>query len=319
MPYDLSKTLVIGISSRSLFDLEEENRIFEERGLEAYRDYQIEHEDNPPPKGTAFHLVEGLLRLNQSGRQRDPKSPPLVEVVIMSRNSAEIGLRLFNATKHYGLDITRGAFTSGTPLSDYLDAFSINLFLSKYHRDVSAALEAGVAAAIIQEPPDGFEPDQETIRIAFDGDAVIFSNESERIYQEQGIEAFLAHERENARRELPEGPFAKLLRALSHLQQTFPAESSPLRMALVTARHGPAIERVIRTLRDWRVNIHESFFLGGVSKDEVLKAFRAHIFFDDQRAHIGPASRVVPSGHVENERDAEAATHVPDTAPDVAD
>ena len=183
LPYDLSNTLVIGISTRSLFDLEEENRIFEEQGLEAYRAHQLKHEADPPAKGTAFHLVEGLLRLNRY-RKGNSGLPPLVEVVIMSRNDAGIGLRILNAIEHYGLDITRAAFTSGTPLSDYLDAFSVDLFLSKYHGDVQAALRAGVAAARIEEPPHGFEPDTEKIRIAFDGDAVIFSDESERIYQQ---------------------------------------------------------------------------------------------------------------------------------------
>ena len=297
MPVDLSNTLVIGISSRSLFNLEAENRIFEEEGLEAYRAYQIAHEDAPPASGTAYHLVEGLLRLNDA---MEGQESPLVEVVILSRNDAGIGLRIFNAIKKHGLEgqVTRAAFTSGASLATYLEAFSVDLFLSKSAADVEAAVKAGFAAARIQEPPEGFEPDNDVIRLAFDGDAVVFSDEAERIYQEQGLEAFENHEREQARRALPEGPFGKLLKALSALQRRFPAEQRPVRIALVTARSAPAHERVIRTLRAWEVDIDEAFFLGGLPKAPVLKAFRAHIFFDDQATHVEPAARDVPSAQV---------------------
>ena len=297
MPVDLSNTLVIGISSRSLFDLEDENRIFEEEGLEAYRAYQIAHEDEPPVPGTAFHLVEGLLRLNGAVEGQDS---PLVEVVILSRNDAGIGLRVFNAIREHSLDdkVTRAAFTSGASLANYLEAFSVDLFLSKSAGDVQDAVNAGFAAALIQEPPEGFEPDRDVIRLAFDGDAVVFSDEAERIYQEKGLEAFVNHEREQAQRALPEGPFGKLLKTLSALQRRFPPENRPVRIALVTARSAPAHERVIRTLRAWDVDIDEAFFLGGLPKEPVLKAFRAHIFFDDQATHIEPAARSVPSGQV---------------------
>lgn len=297
MPIDHSNTLVIGISSRSLFDLEEENQLFEREGLAAYRAYQIAHEDDPPGPGTAFHLVEGLLRLNGLVT---PDNAPLVEVVILSRNDAGIGLRIFNAIKQHGLEakVTRAAFTSGASLANYLEAFSVDLFLSKSMADVEAAVKAGFAAALIQEPPDGFEPDKDVIRLAFDGDAVVFSDEAERIYQGQGLEAFEHHEREKARRELPEGPFGKLLKALSALQRRFPPEQRPVRIALVTARSAPAHERVIRTLRAWDVDIDEAFFLGGLPKAPVLKAFRAHIFFDDQTTHVAPAARDVPSAQV---------------------
>ncbi|MCP5414962.1 MAG: 5'-nucleotidase [Chromatiaceae bacterium] len=297
MKIDPANTLVIGISSRSLFDLEEENRIFLEEGLEAYRAYQIEHEDQPPQLGTAFHLVQSILKLNDYCQ---PGDPPFVEVVILSRNDAGMGIRIFNGIKHYELDrkITRAAFVSGAPLSDYLEAFSVGLFLSKYDKDVQRAVDAGFAAAHIQEPPDGFEPDQDKIRLAFDGDAVIFSDESERIYKEHGMEAFIEHETANARKDLPEGPFGKLLKTLARLQARLPAEERPVRIALVTARNAPTHERVIRTLRAWNVDIDEAFFMGGWDKEPVLKAFRAHIFFDDQRRHIDTASRTVPSGQV---------------------
>jgi len=305
MPIDLTNTLVIGISSRSLFDLEEENRIFEQDGLDAYRAYQIEHENEPPKQGTAFHLVEAILKLNE---HREPGRPPLVEVIILSRNDAGMGLRIFNGIKAYGLDeqVTRAAFVSGASLAPYLEAFSVDLFLSKSEDDVQEAVNAGVAAAVIQQPPEGYEPDRDVIRLAFDGDAVLFSDESERIFQqvlaEQGheaaVEAFVAHERENAERELPEGPFAKLLKILAQLNERFPPENRPVRIALVTARSAPAHERVIRTLRAWNVDVDEAFFLGGLPKAPVLQAFRAHLFFDDQPAHVDPASRSVPAGQV---------------------
>jgi len=297
MTVDLKNTLVIGISSRSLFDLENENRIFEREGLEAYRAYQIAHEDDPPEPGTAFPLVEGLLKLN---RLDDSQGLPAVEVVILSRNDAGIGIRLFNAIKECGLGdkVTRAAFTSGASLASYLEAFSVDLFLSKSTRDVQDAVNAGFAAAFIQEPPEGFVPDKDLIRIAFDGDAVVFSDVAERIYKERGLEAFVEHEREQSMQELPEGPFTKLLKTLSRMQQRFTPEQCPVRLALVTARSAPAHERVIRTLRAWDIEIDEAFFLGGLPKAPVVEAFRAHIFFDDQETHVVPAARSVPSGKV---------------------
>lgn len=297
MSIDLTETLVIGISSRSLFDLEEENRIFEEQGLEVYRAYQIDHENEAPKTGTAFHLVEALLKLNN---HQDENKPPLVEVVILSRNDAGMGLRIFNGIKSHGLEnkITRSAFTSGASLAPYLEAFSVDLFLSKSEHDVREAMNSGIAAALIQQPPDSFTPDNDEIRIAFDGDAVLFSDESERIFKEQGLEAFVAHEKYNAEKALPEGPFGKLLLILSRINKQFDPEKRPVRIALVTARCAPTHERVIRTLRAWNVDIDEAFFMGGLPKEPALRAFRAHIFFDDQERHVNPVSKSIPSGRV---------------------
>jgi len=289
MALDLSQCLVIGISSRALFDLEDENDIFNEKGVEAYSQYQRDNEENILKQGTAFHLVEALLKLNElSGKK-------LVEVIVMSRNSPDTGLRVFNSIEKYGLDITRAAFSGGENLSDYLEAFSVDLFLSKSEIDVQHAIDTGCAAAILYAPPKEIDMSKQ-IRIAFDADAVIFSEESERIYKSQGLDAFLAHEKENVNKPLPEGPFAKLLKTFSFLQKQF--EKSPIRLAIVTARNSPAHERVVQTLRTWNVKIDEAFFLGGVSKDQILKAYRAHIFFDDQETHLEDASKVVPSGKV---------------------
>ena len=294
MAVELDDKLVVGISSRALFDLEEEDRIFREEGLEAYTRYQVEHENDILRPGTAFPLVKALGRLNSEGRQ-------LTELIVMSRNSAETSLRIFNSIRHYGLSMSRAALTGGAPIAPYLGAFCTDLFLSAEGQDVQEAINANMAAGLICDH-DLLELDPEAsidqIRIAFDGDAVLFSDESERIYQAQGLEAFQAHEERLAGRPLPSGPFAKLLKTLSLLQRSFPDGQVPIRTALVTARSAPAHERVIRTLRDWNVRIDEAFFLGGVPKDRVLKAFGAHIFFDDQPVHLDPASRQVPSARV---------------------
>lgn len=292
-PYDLSKYLVVGVSSRALFDLEYENDIFCEKGVGAYSQYQIEHEEDMLKPGAGFPIVQALLRLNDLCR-----GARKTEVIVMSRNSADTSLRIFNSIEHYNLDITRAALVGGASLAGYLHAFKVDLFLSASEQDVQAAINAGVAAGLIY----GFQGDVQTpldqIRIAFDGDAVLFSDESEKIYQKQGLQAFLEHERENARKPLPEGPFAKLLKTLSYLQNELDCESPPIRTALVTARNSPAHERVIRTLQEWNVRIDEAFFLGGVSKAEVLKAFGAHIFFDDQDVHCSAAAQAVPSARV---------------------
>lgn len=293
MPIDLTKYLVIGISSRALFNLENEDRIFREEGLEAYMRYQIEHENEILDPGAGFPLVQAILQLNGLVPERRQ-----AEVVIMSRNSADTSLRIFNSIRHYDLDISRAALTSGASLSPYLRAFDVDLFLSAAEADVQQAINAGSAAALIYEPPRNFDPRVDQLRIAFDGDAVLFSEESERIYRERGLEAFQAHEEANARKLLPEGPFAKLLKTLSFLQKGLGLDPSPIRIALVTARNSPAHERVIRTLRAWEVRIDEAFFMGGVPKTAILEAFGAHMFFDDQDTHLKGASLVVPSARV---------------------
>lgn len=294
MALSLDDKLVIGVSSRALFDLEEENRIFEEQGLEAYSKYQFEHENDVLKPGTAFPLVKALQQLNADGRY-------LTEIIIMSKNSADTSLRIFNSIEHYGLDISRAALVGGASISPYLSAFKTDLFLSANESDVQEAINANIASGIICDHSQlPINPDDEIpqIRIAFDGDAVIFSDESERIFQAEGLEAFAEHEQKNAQNPLPEGPFAKLLKTLSLIQQQFPKDESPIRTALVTARNAPAHERVIRTLRAWNVRIDEVFFLGGVEKSEVLRSFNANIFFDDQTVHTDPASKLVPSARV---------------------
>jgi 5'-nucleotidase len=292
MPFDLSRVLVVGISSRALFDLGESNLVFEREGLDAYTRHQLSREEDVLAPGAAFPLISAMLRLNEAtavGGRR-------CEVVVMSKNNAATSLRLWRSIQHHRLDITRGAFVSGAPLADYLDAFKVDLFLSLNEPDVQAAVDAGFAAALVYPPPDGYTARLGQIRIAFDADAVIFSDESERIYQEQGLAAFLEHERQNARQPLKEGPFAKLLRAIAVLQRD--VRPDVIRTAIVTARNWPAHERVIRTLEVWGVRVDEAFFLGGIAKDKVLKAFGAHIFFDDQHAHVEPASRLVPAARV---------------------
>lgn len=289
MPYQLNDKLVIGISSRALFDLEYENQIFMEKGLEEYTRYEIEHENDILKPGTAFSLIQALLNLNTKFQKN------IVEVIIISRNSPETGLRVFNSIDHLNLGIERAGFTGGEPIKKYLAAFHVDLFLSKNEQDVQDAIDAGFAAALIYNVPKDFTPDDQEIRIAFDGDAVIFSEESEEIYQRDGLEAFLEHEKANAEKALPDGPFAKLLRTLSTIKKEYP---NMLRIAIITARNNPAHKRVILTLRQWGVDIDEAFFLGGVEKKEILKAFNAHIFFNDQDAHLLPASSEIPSGRV---------------------
>ena len=294
MAMSLDNKLVVGISSRALFDLEYENTIYEEQGLQAYLAYQRDHEQDILKPGTAFPLIRALHKLNDGDEQ-------LVEIIIMSKNSADTSLRIFNSIEHYGLDISRAALVGGNKIAPYLSAFRTGLFLSANEEDVQEAINAGVAAGLICAHNDlEIQPDavMDQIRIAFDGDAVIFSDESEKIFKSRGLEAFEEHERLNARKPLPEGPFAKLLTTISHVQKKFPTDNMPIRTALVTARNAPAHERVIRTLMAWGVRIDEAFFLGGVQKSDFLKAFGAHIFFDDQAVHTEPASRLVPAARV---------------------
>ena len=298
------QTLTVAISSRALFDLEDSHALFEREGIDAYSAFQRAHEDDLLAPGIAFPLVRKLLALNAraSGSlpeaHTDGQSPPRVEVILLSRNSSDTGLRIFNAIQHHGLDIRRATFTSGAPTWPYIRPFGADLFLSANPESVRRALEHGVAAATIL-PAKAAQSRSDQLRIAFDGDAVIFGDEGERVSREHGVEAFGRHERERAHEPLSGGPFRGFLQALHRLQAAFPpGEDAPIRTALVTARSAPAHERVIRTLRDWNVRLDEALFLGGRAKGPFLDAFGADIFFDDSEHNIASARDHVAAGHV---------------------
>lgn len=285
--------LVIAVSSRALFDLEEAHEIYQDKGIESYCQYQVERENEILKEGVAFPLVKKLLALNND------TDVPRVEVILLSRNSADTGLRVFNSIEHYGLDMTRAAFSSGQSPYRYAKPFGAHLFLSSDPQDVSAALNSGLAAATIL-PSKAHESTDDLLRIAFDGDAVLFSDEAERVYQEGGLDKFIESEIAAAEMPLPGGPFKEFLAALHNIQNDFPAEQSPIRTALVTARSAPTHERVIRTLRAWNIRIDEALFLGGRPKGEFLSAYGADLFVDDQQRHCDTARQYVPTGHVPN-------------------
>jgi len=289
-----SPALTIAITSRTLFDLEHSHALFEAEGTEAFATYQRAHEDDVLEPGIAFPLVRKLLALNASA----PPETPQVEVILLSRNSADTGLRVFNSIQHYGLAITRATFTSGEPTWPYIKPFGAQLFLSANPESVRHALEHGIAAATILPARAPAERDDQ-LRIAFDGDAVIFSDEGERISQTSGLDAFHQYERERAHEPLSGGPFRGFLSALHALQSAYPpGERCPIRTALVTARSAPAHERVIRTLREWGVRLDQALFLGGRAKGPFLDAFGADIFFDDSLHNIDSARQHVAAGHV---------------------
>ena len=289
-----NQKLVVAISSRALFNLDESHKIFETQGKDAFCRHQIEHENEVLEPGFGFPLVKKFLDLNKVLPEA-----PLVEIILLSQNSADTGLRIFNSIDHYGLAISRAAFTSGVSPYGYIPAFGAQLFLSANCEDVRKALAAGFATATIISGSAGNASDQ--LRIAFDGDSVLFSDDAERIYQRDGLAAFAANEREEARNPLPGGPLKGFLSALHRIQSQFDPEASPIRTALVTARSAPAHERVVRTLRAWNVRIDEALFLGGMPKGPFLKAFGADIFFDDQKGHCESAQmHQIASAHVPN-------------------
>lgn len=286
--------LVVAISSRALFDLTESHKVFETEGVDAYCDYQIANEDDPLAPGIAYNMVKKLLALNT----RDPEKPT-VEVILLSRNSADTGLRIFNSIQHHGLDVSRAAFTRGRSTHPYVSAFGAHLFLSADANDVAESLNAGFAAATIL-PSNISGNESQQLRIAFDGDAVLFSDEAERVFQEQGLDAFTQSEVQSAKTPLSGGPFKSFLAMLQQIQSEYHSDDSPIRTALVTARAAPAHERAILTLRAWNIRIDEAIFLGGLEKGPFLKAFEADIFFDDQSKHCDSARQHVATGHVPN-------------------
>ncbi len=306
MGFDLSDTLVVGISATALFDLKESDAVFRKKyaedpdtAISEYRQYMLEREDDPLNDGTGMPLVKALFGLN---RHRKEGESPLVEVVVMSRNSPETGVRVFNNIRKRELPISRHAFTGGESVVDYLEAYDVDLFLTTDVKDAQRVIDgAGCAVAVVKEPPsEGIKLSEDQVRIAFDGDAVLFDESSEIVYKTQGMAAF--HAEENTRQDDPmgDGPYATLLRKLSRLQERLPfsVELSPVRIAIVTARNAPAEMRVIKTLRKWGIYVNELFLLGGLEKTKILKAFKPHIFFDDQDLHLDPAAKHVPSGKV---------------------
>ena len=304
--------LVVAISSRALFDFEEENAVFDQaegpHKDRAYMALQLERLDQPAKPGVAFSLVRKLLAFNllpqpdavqitADGLPPQRATQP-VDVVILSRNDPVSGMRVFRSASHYGLAIERGSFTRGQPPWRYLKPLHANLFLSAHLSDVRAALQAGVPAAqVYPQSAHASEAHPNEVRIAFDGDAVLFSDEAERVYQAHGLSAFQRHETEKAAQPLLAGPFKPLLAALQRLQQEGTA-AMRIRTALVTARSAPAHERAIRTLMNWNIEVDEAMFLGGLAKGEFLREFEPDFFFDDQTGHIESAARHVPSGHV---------------------
>ena len=313
MAATLDGQLVVAISSRALFDFEEENQVFE-TGMTAepapgakkdaaYMKLQLERLDVPAKPGVAFSLVKKLLAFNEApesaGEAASPAAPAQrVEVVILSRNDPVSGMRVFRSAQHYGLNIQRGTFNRGEAPWRYLKPLHANLFLSAHLSDVRDALLAGVPAAqVYPHSVRASDAHPNEVRIAFDGDAVLFSDEAERVFQAEGLSAFQAHERDKATQPLLAGPFKPLLEALHRLQQVGTSRMR-IRTALVTARSAPAHERAIRTLMDWNIEVDEAMFLGGLAKGEFLREFEPDFFFDDQTGHVSSAAEHVPSGHV---------------------
>jgi 5'-nucleotidase len=291
MPPSLNDKLVVAISSRALFNMEEENRVFESGDPRAYMQLQLQRLDEPATPGIAFSLIRKLLAFNGDNAQR-------VEVVILSRNDPVSGMRVFRTAKFHGIPLERGVFTQGRPPFGYLRPLHANLFLSANAEDVRQALTAGFPAArVLTESmlAGGNHPHE--VRIAFDGDAVLFSDEAEQVYQQGGLLAFQEHELSKAMQPLPEGPFKPLLAALHRLQQAGDARMR-IRTALVTARSAPAHERAIRTLMNWNIEVDEAMFLGGLAKGEFLREFEPDFFFDDQTRNVDHAALHVPAGHV---------------------
>ncbi|MCD6172803.1 MAG: 5'-nucleotidase [Sulfurimonas sp.] len=306
MALNLENTLVIGISATALFDLSEADELFKkeyknhpDKAIEIYREYMLKNENTILNEGIGFSFIKALLDLNRYQQESDT---PLVEVVVMSRNSPDTGVRVLNTIRKLNLNITRSAFTAGESSADYIEAFDVDLFLTTNENDAQKVIDSmACASAVLSTPPEyKCEVKDGQVRIALDGDAVIFDESSEIVYKENGLKAFHKNEDESQNIPMNEGPFASFLKKLAKLQERLPmkTEYSPVRVAIVTARNAPSDLRVIKTLRHWGVYVDEAFFLGGIDKSKILKSFKAHIFFDDQDVHLKTSSLVVPSGKV---------------------
>ncbi|WP_201597270.1 5'-nucleotidase [Psychrobacter fulvigenes] len=313
MAVDFSNTLIVAISATALFDLSEsENYLLQllqqrpDSAIKEFRDYMAEREDDPLAIGAGYPLIQALLNLNKYCNECPDKEldieAPLVEVVIVSKSSPDTGIQVLNAIREYKLNISRSAFISGSLVAPYIADFEVDLFLTTNREDAQQVADANICACAILDatPVNTYELDTEQLRIAFDGDAVLFDDSGELLYKQEGLDAF--HAREAQMHDLPieKGPYAELLIKLSNLQERLPArlQHSPIQIALVTARNAPADLRAIKTLREWGVDVDMAFFLGGLEKTAVLKTFAPHIFFDDSIKHIDAARSFVPTALV---------------------
>ena len=320
MAINLSDTLVVGISSTALFDLsipdsfyrEARDKLGDDTAIEKYRQFMFDHENESLDQGTGMPVVKALLELNKHDKDA---SSPLVQVVVMSRNSPETGVRILNNIRNFDLEIPRTVFTGGETVTDYLTAYDVDLFLTTDLKDAqTVANSRACAVALLKKPPKPVSEEVENleqVRIAFDGDAVLFHEESEIVYKQKGLKKFLDHEKALENIPMQEGPYAIFLKKLARLQERLPfqMENSPIRIAIVTARNSPADIRVIKTLRKWGVYVDAAFFMGGLEKTKVLKAYKPHIFFDDQDIHLDKAAGIVPSGKVPYSEDSPLSKH----------
>ncbi|MEV6667615.1 5'-nucleotidase [Streptomyces nigra] len=300
-PYELANRLVIGIASSALFDLAEADTVFREQGEESYRVYQEEHLDDTLSKGVAFPFIRRLLSLNDLSAPDDP----LVEVIVLSRNDPDTGLRVMRSIKSHGLAISRAIFMQGRSPYRFIPALNMSLFLSANETDVREAVALGLPAGRVLGPAAADDTDDQDLRIAFDFDGVLADDSSEQVFQTGGIEGFRSHETMNAATPHDPGPLRDFLASLNRLQRREEEQRTQnpdykirVRVSLVTARNAPAHERAVRSLKGWGVTVNDAFFLGGIDKSAIMQVLRPHIFFDDQVSHLAGTSRSTPSVHV---------------------
>lgn len=302
MAYELNNRLVIGVASSAVFDLRESDAVFRSQGEEQYRKFQEENLGVPLPKGIAFPFIKRLLTLNDLSAE---PSDPYVEVVLLSRNDPDTGLRVMRTIEHYGLGMTRAIFTQGRSPYEYIPALNIALFLSANKPDVDAAIGLGYPAGQVLDSHFDDDEMDKTLRIAFDFDGVLAGDESEAVMQQEGLNAFHDHEVRNVMQPHNPGPLKEFLVRISkiqsaeerHKKQTTDYKNR-IRVSIITARNAPSHERALQTLKSWGVMVNDAFFLGGIEKDRVLSVLKPHIFFDDQSRHVKTASAVVPSVHI---------------------
>ncbi|GGZ29107.1 5'-nucleotidase [Streptomyces poonensis] len=300
-PYELAGRLVIGIASSALFDLTEADAVFREQGEEPYRAYQEEHLDDTLGRGVAFPFIRRLLSLNDLSSPDDP----LVEVIVLSRNDPDTGLRVMRSIQSYGLPITRAVFMQGRSPYHFMPALNMSLFLSANETDVREAVALGLPAGRVVGPTAADDTEDRDLRIAFDFDGVLADDASEQVFQADGIEGFRSHETRNAATPHDPGPLRDFLAGVNRLQRREEEQRAKdpdyrirVHVSLVTARSAPAHERAVRSLKGWGVTVNDAFFLGGIDKSTIMGVLKPHIFFDDQVGHLTGTSRSTPSVHV---------------------
>ncbi|XP_078256251.1 cytosolic 5'-nucleotidase 1A-like [Rhinoraja longicauda] len=297
----LPHAITIAVSSRTLFNMAEERAIYETDGLESYVKFQQEHENEPLKKGLAFALMKALETVNSRLHELYPGTDEMFDVVLMTNNHAQVGVRLINSINHYGLSIERFCLTGGTSPISYLKAYHTNLYLSSDPVKVAKALSEGIAAATLCHLDKDAQLSEQQLRVAFDGDSFVSQEPNEKSSKNYMLADSLCDYEPKPTPQMQQtgrggatepgkGLLVGFLEAIGKIQKKFYAKNQrmdcPIRVYLIIKKGGSAVGlKALKTIRSWGLDVDEAFILSGLSATVLLNKICPHIYLDEQSLH----------------------------------